>query len=64
MGLKKRLVVAFLILLIVPILLIAVTVAAAMSMNRGTVGSQQYIREEVNGNIYYFTTEGTAPEAF
>ncbi|MCR5322609.1 MAG: HAMP domain-containing histidine kinase [Lachnospiraceae bacterium] len=63
MGLKKRLVVAFLILLIVPILLIAVTVAAAMSMNRGTVGSQQYIREEVNGNIYYFTTEGTAPEA-
>ena len=63
MGLKKRLVVAFLILLLVPILLIAVTIGAAMSMNRGTVDARQYAREDVNGNIYYFTTEGTLSEA-
>ncbi len=63
MGLKKRLVVAFLILLLVPILLIAATIAAAMSMNRGTVDARQYAREEVNGNIYYFTTEGKVSEA-
>ena len=62
MGLKKRLVVAFLILLLVPILLITVTIVAAMSMKRGTVDARQYDREEVNGNIYYFTTEGTLSE--
>lgn len=62
MGLKKRLVVAFLILLIVPVLLIAAMIGAAMSMKRGTVDAKQYVQEEVNGNIYYFTTEGAVSE--
>lgn len=44
MGLKKRLVVAFLILLIVPVILISVTFAASISLNRGRI-----VTERVNG---------------
>ncbi len=58
MGLKKRLVVAFLILLIVPILLIAATVAAAMSMNKGVVDAARIEQGTDNGSIYYFKNEG------
>ncbi|MBP5331391.1 MAG: HAMP domain-containing histidine kinase [Lachnospiraceae bacterium] len=57
MGLKKRLVVAFLILLIVPVLLIAATIAAAMSMNRGAVDAARIEQESDNGSIYYFKNE-------
>ncbi len=62
MGLKKRLVVAFLILLIVPLLLIAATLAAAMGLRHGFVNGGYYEDREKVGRIYYFQQD-ESPDA-
>lgn len=62
MGLKRRLVVAFFILLIVPVLLIGVTGAAVMSLQHGIVESG-HVDVEGNKVMYYVVrdNESAAP---
>ncbi len=57
MGLKKRLVVAFLILLIVPVILISVTFAVTMSLNNGRIVTNHMNGENPEGSFYQFASE-------
>ena len=57
MGLKKRLVMAFLILLIVPVILISVTFAASMSLNRGRIVTERINEDNQDKNSYSSASE-------
>ena len=69
MGLRKRLVVAFLILLIVPVLLIGATIIAAVGLRKGMVrdtgnAAETWIGQDKNNNVYYFQQDnpGVTPQ--